>query len=1269
MRISTYRADALDGNHRLKAGFVEAISMRPICLLLLFLQFLVIAPAANAQISSVTASNSATRLIYEMQYSGAWQFKQVLIDTDRSLATGFRDLQGRVGADYLLEGDLLYRYSGTGADFTWTQIAAPRMLDNGSQLRWRIDRTLIGESAFPNTSMLLFRLQSAQATSERLLEHVFTSANVISSPAGSNDSELVKLSYRYSGTHQFHRAYIDADLNPATGFLRQGIGADFLIEGNLLRAYTGTGSNFSFNTVIRQVAFQSLSGRATWKFDRDDIGASSDLADVKVLFEVENAAMFNFSQSFVLKLDTRNAQRLAIPAYFPPDINGLWKRIEEGAPKVGLVVINPSNGEATEINLPLEAQVEAIRANGIEAIGYVFTKTKSNALRPAALVKADIDRYRSFYTLDGYFIDNVSDTCTDAPYYQDLANHIRAADPYARVIFNPGKNVPQCFEPLADVLVVHEDPHALVPGANYLNWRPDPWIWQFPKQRFWHLIHTTQENSFQSVIDLSRSRHAGWVYVTPDADTNLWDSLPSNLAFLGLQVQTTKQSVEVRSNELTLGQQLRLTLNGEEIELRGGDGAGFQQGLSIGAQFSVSISQQPANQKCLVENASGVINELTQAVVTVRCTNSGASTAPSLAYLPVAGSATNLGVIALTGGSGIGDTATSVITVTPSGGSGIGTIATAQLANCAYANGSVGFNASTGTLTFIGTVTTPQTRALSCVRGETTRNAVLTCDETRFGAGTQQRVWRVTCPAAQVFDGDYVDEFEYDTAAGGLGQIAKLARKTTSGQTLHQETAQYDSLGRPVNATTSFDSRTWTSTVVYDGLGRVDTVQDASIESVTNRYTNRGFLHQVVENNAGNLPLVTMLEQDESGQTIRERKAAGVLVERLFNASTGLIDRIRSGVATAFPLTDANALVQNLDYDFDKGDNLLAREDRRSAAQGGGQREEFRYDTTNRLLRGELTRINGNTPTTPLTTIALTYDRLGSICSKADLSNPVPQAYTYAGRAGCAGALNIASRSPHQVTQAFGLSMDHDAAGNRIRETHATDASRNRRMVYDAVGQMSQTIQGNLRTSFAYSASGKRYRRIDLQPGSSTITRYLGPVEFIERSGQPNEVKRYIGNDLVLTKRGTAPVERRYLFSDHLGSVDTITDENGNVVERLSFDAHGNRRAPNWQALTPAMLSATTTRGFTRHEHIDSQNLIHMNGRVYDPLTGRFLQSDPVVQNTLNAQNWNRYSYVLNNPLSFTDPSGLFWKKLKNFLVNRVLKFALQKVVGWVGQT
>lgn len=135
-----------------------------------------------------------------------------------------------------------------------------------------------------------------------------------------------------------------------------------------------------------------------------------------------------------------------------------------------------------------------------------------------------------------------------------------------------------------------------------------------------------------------------------------------------------------------------------------------------------------------------------------------------------------------------------------------------------------------------------------------------------------------------------------------------------------------------------------------------------------------------------------------------------------------------------------------------------------------------------------------------------------------------------------------------------------------------------------------------------------------------------------------------------LSNSGSSVVEKiSYVLSDHLGSVDVVetTDVNGNVLSTtdMSFSAWGNRREANtW--LPPVGSSETQTDhqadryGFTHQEMLDNVNLIHMNGRIYDPNLGRFLSVDPVFEFPTNTQSLNPYSYVLNNPLSMTDPTG-----------------------------
>jgi len=104
----------------------------------------------------------------------------------------------------------------------------------------------------------------------------------------------------------------------------------------------------------------------------------------------------------------------------------------------------------------------------------------------------------------------------------------------------------------------------------------------------------------------------------------------------------------------------------------------------------------------------------------------------------------------------------------------------------------------------------------------------------------------------------------------------------------------------------------------------------------------------------------------------------------------------------------------------------------------------------------------------------------------------------------------------------------------------------------------------------------------------------------------------------------------------------SVTTKTVTVTERLSFDAWGRRRNADTWSYTAVPNSFTFDRGYTLHEHLDAYQLINMNGRVYDPLLGRFLSPDPYIQMPDFTQNLNRYSYCLNNPLMYTDPSGEF---------------------------
>lgn len=119
------------------------------------------------------------------------------------------------------------------------------------------------------------------------------------------------------------------------------------------------------------------------------------------------------------------------------------------------------------------------------------------------------------------------------------------------------------------------------------------------------------------------------------------------------------------------------------------------------------------------------------------------------------------------------------------------------------------------------------------------------------------------------------------------------------------------------------------------------------------------------------------------------------------------------------------------------------------------------------------------------------------------------------------------------------------------------------------------------------------------------------------------------------------------------------------MVERRSYDAWGKRRNQNGTAMSNAFVTSEVRHSFTGHEDLGELGLIHMNGRLYDPAIGRFLSADPHIQYVDDMQNYNRYSYINNNPLSATDPSGYFFKSIFKGL-KKLFKNKVFRIVGQV---
>jgi hypothetical protein len=210
-------------------------------------------------------------------------------------------------------------------------------------------------------------------------------------------------------------------------------------------------------------------------------------------------------------------QKIAIPSYFYP--GPLWTKLESGAPTVGLAIINPNSGPGSSRDPAYAAEIQRAHAKGIIVLGYVHT---SNGARSAYAVKSEVNRYYAWYQIDGIFFDEANvETCAQKPYYLSLYNYVKAKGGAAKVVINPGTNIPECYIATADIILNFEDTY-----SAYVHWQPSGWEVKYPASRFWHLVIGTPQSKLGTAIALSKGRHAGWVYVTPDVLPNPWDTLP-----------------------------------------------------------------------------------------------------------------------------------------------------------------------------------------------------------------------------------------------------------------------------------------------------------------------------------------------------------------------------------------------------------------------------------------------------------------------------------------------------------------------------------------------------------------------------------------------------------------------------------------------------------------------------------------------------------------------------------------------------------------------
>jgi RHS repeat-associated protein len=454
---------------------------------------------------------------------------------------------------------------------------------------------------------------------------------------------------------------------------------------------------------------------------------------------------------------------------------------------------------------------------------------------------------------------------------------------------------------------------------------------------------------------------------------------------------------------------------------------------------------------------------------------------------------------------------------------------------------------------------------------------------------------------------DMTSVWVYDTAANGIGKVASAS--ITAGPTAgYQRTMTYDALGRPSQAATTIDGTTYTMGAGYDANGRLSQVTYPSGFVASYGYNSLGYANQLSDGSAQTFWTANGIDAEQ--HLTQQTSGNGIVTTRTFSATTGRLQSIAAGAGNS---------VQSSAYTYDLLGNPLSRTDDTQNLS-----ESFTYDPLNRLLTAT---VSGNVAPAK----AYAYNSIGNMMSKSDVGT-----YSYA---------PPGSPLPHAVMSISGSTISttfsYDPNGNQT-------AGLGRTITWTSYNMPATITQGTRTISFQHDTEHQRIKQVAADGTTLYIHAFGVTAELFGAGSAAPRWNEYlsVGNVRVgmrVKELATTTVSLRYFHTDHLGSISVITNESGVVVERLSYDAWGKRRHPNGADDPTGSITSQTSRGFTGHEELASVALVHMNGRVYDALVGRMISADPTVPDPMNAQAWNRYSYVGNDPLAFTDPSGFSW--------------------------
>ncbi|WP_315054629.1 RHS repeat-associated core domain-containing protein [Chryseobacterium indoltheticum] len=493
---------------------------------------------------------------------------------------------------------------------------------------------------------------------------------------------------------------------------------------------------------------------------------------------------------------------------------------------------------------------------------------------------------------------------------------------------------------------------------------------------------------------------------------------------------------------------------------------------------------------------------------------------------------------------------------------------------------------------------------------------------------------------------------EYIYNSFGQLIIQKELSTSDSGETTDKLiNFSYDDKGRVITKSGISKGKAYSSNIFYDSQGRIL----SSSENNNGKY----FIHKGItyddnsrvisyEKQLYSLGVLTKLQVENiysgwNGQLsmIKDKNSGRVLWVLQETNAKGQVLKANLGRSRILNEYDNNGFLSNIDhqyrlqlqgapsilqvnYNFDAIKNELSH---RITGGDFGITEIFEYDDNNRLINWTNPRTGQNSQNTYDVKGRITYnDQIGTVKFENSAKIYQPTGMTL----NAAGTQNY----NNDLIQSIVYNENNDPVfingekGDVAFQYGLTNMRQ--RVTYG--GNFNSDEEGKF-TKF-YSEDGSFEIVKDNIAGNEKHLLYIG--------GNPYK------SDIIYMKNYDDTVgSYKFLHKDYLGSILTISDEAGEKLEQRHYDAWGNMthlQIGNGIIITDKNIIDNTSliidRGYTSHEHFSEVGIIHMNGRLYDPLLRRFLNADENIQDPYNTQNYNKYGYVLNNPLMFNDPNG-----------------------------